>query len=360
MTRPVNRSTEPLMSLLNAGMLLALAACGLLLLTGCPKKEKDGKDGSPEANRDEESATFKGKTLAGWLAELNDKDARAEEKHADKIPRLNTFQTLGTVVPDEPNRNIGLLALAQVLEDQDKDIRELTAEAIRAYGSDAVPIFLAAIKDSKDANVRRNAAAGLSGMWNDRGWSIRRIPGGMPTRPSEEATKPAIPVLGKLLKDPTVCWCAASALIDIGKAGWPTLLKGLPEGDLQTRKAIVNVFWRTQPLCGKAVPGLIEVLKDTKNTDEELRSLLARTLGQMGDDAGEALPVLLALSKSCERDGAAADQAARNIRKIPRTTAPAMIALLKDTDLNVRSRPSMCYALSQKRTRNVWRHSWSC
>jgi HEAT repeat protein len=290
---------------------LALAACGCLVLIGCPRAEK-------KADKD---ASFQGKTLDGWLGQLKRKDEDA---------RLKAAEDLGEVKPDDPGRNIGLLALAQALKDEGKSVREKAAESLRGYGSDAVPVFLAAIKDD-DAVVRRNAAAGLAAMWERPGWPRRGI---IPERPSEEAAEPAIPLLAGLLKDKDreVRWSAARALVGIGPPALPTLLQGVTSGDRQTREIIVNLLSRTSPPVRKAVSALIEVLRDTKNTGEYLRIQVVSVLGQMGDDAGEALPLLLTLSKSADPDGVAAGQAVQRIRKVPRSTAPALIKLLKDPE----------------------------
>jgi HEAT repeat protein len=56
----------------------------------------------------------------------------------------------------------------------------------------------------------------------------------------------------------------------------------------------------------------------------------------MGDEAGEALPALLAASKAEDEGGKAARAALQAIRKAPRSSAPALLPLLKDPEPRVR------------------------
>jgi HEAT repeat protein len=134
-------------------------------------------------------------------------------------------------------------------------------------------------------------------------------------------------------KDGQVRYGAAAALAGMGNVGLPPLVKALKGSDKDTQLKVLQVLQGNHPPTRKAVPAMIEVLK---STDEELRYRAVLVLQGLGNDAGEALPLLLTLSKSTDSDGVAAGQAIQRISKVPRSTAPALIALLKDPEPPVR------------------------
>ena len=287
----------------------------------------------------DKSATFTGKTLADWLIELENEDAQVRQRAVEVF--YNVFHKANRVPEDKADldRNVALQALAYALKDKEEGVRSIAVMALRYFGSDASPVFFAVLKESQDSKVRRNAAQGLRG-----------------------APEAAIPDLSELLlkdRNEQVRSSAADALCGIGQPGRLILLNGLTSGDLQTRKIIVRQLSALFPPTRKEVPALVVVLKDTKNTDEDMLAAIAFALGRMGNDAGEALPALLTLSKNAGPDGKAALRALPAISKAPRSTAPDLITLRGMSNHMSGSRPSRSCATWKKAIRNAWRLSWS-
>lgn len=73
----------------------------------------------------------------------------------------------------------------------------------------------------------------------------------------------------------------------------------------------------------------MELLKDE---DIGLRSDVCKTLGSMGDQAGEAIPALLLASKAQDSGGVAAEEALALIHKAPSSAAPGLLPFLHDAD----------------------------
>jgi HEAT repeat protein len=320
--------------------LLSLAPCALLLLVGCcregdnrqaeqdkapakkaPTDSEKTNDVAAErptpAKADDElkGLSHKGKPLAEWIAQLqdNDKDARikAAEALVDFCDR------------DEPPPEAVLRALAQALRDKDDTVRFVAsgglhrvAKAPRIHEKHFVPLFVDALKD-KDAKVRRRAAEGLEGC------------------------ESAIPALGELLlkdKDAEVRQTVAFVLGRMGKPAVPVLITALKSPDKETRRIAAGAFRQfssDRRDARQAIPVLAELLKED---DKDLRCEVASVLTQLGDPAGEALPALLLASKVPDSGGDQAKAALEQIRKAPRSAAPALIALLKDEEPRIRLR----------------------
>lgn len=126
--------------------------------------------------------------------------------------------------------------------------------------------------------------------------------------------------------------CAATAL-GRSAARRCRLASALQSEDRGVRLSAIHALSRVDPRTRKAAAPLIGVLA---GDDEELRVAAARALGEMGDEAGEAVPALLEASKADDDLGPAARDALQKIRKAPRSTAPALVALLRDAEPHVR------------------------
>lgn len=302
------------MTLTRLRLLLGPAVCGLLLV-GCGDRgvrppAPDDSGIAPAAKKVDEQLAFRGRTLSGWLAILRDKNAKA---------RLEAVTTLGKdyIGLEDPGRPVALQALAHALKDSDETVRSVAAEALRRCGADAVPAFLAAMKDDQDTKVRRTAASGLADLCQYGGAA---------------AAEPAVPRLGEVLmqdKDRQIQWSVAMALGRIGRPAVPALAEAVRSGERGSREAAVNALGRMHPPPRAAVLALVEALK---GGDEALRSQAAFALSGMGDGAGEALPALLTASKGNDDAARVAREAAQKIHKAPRSAAPELIKHLKDAE----------------------------
>jgi HEAT repeat protein len=168
---------------------------------GCGR-ESDTKQANEEAN----ALSYKGKSLADWIAQLQDKDTWTRIKAAQALVEFSNR--------DEQPPEAVLCALAQALRDKDSTVRFVASASFDGspfvrYRKHAVPLLVDALKD-KDANVRRDAARYLGDC------------GG------REQSESIVPALGEALlkdQDAEVRRTAAFALGRIGKPAVPVLIR---------------------------------------------------------------------------------------------------------------------------------------
>ncbi|GAX41682.1 hypothetical protein NIES4075_26790 [Tolypothrix sp. NIES-4075] len=173
-------------------------------------------------------------------------------------------------------------ALIQALKnDKEADVRKDAAEALGRIGekaASAVPALIQALKNDKEANVRLFAASGLRGI-------------------GKEAAS-AVPALAEALKsdkEPDVRSIAVEALGRIGEkaaSAVPTLTEALKndnEADLHSSAA--EALGRIGEKAASAVPTLTEALKNDKEADVRLSA--ADALGSIGEKAASAVPALI-------------------------------------------------------------------
>jgi serine/threonine protein kinase/HEAT repeat protein len=307
----------------------------------------------PKDDGTEQGPSYQGKTLSKWIAQLHAKDANAREEASQVIGRITWRERGGgkgaspafTPAVNDP-KGMLLPALAHAFTSKDDVVkgrsrRLVVGNFLRLYGEKAVPVFMAALKDP-DTEVRWLAVDGLHELITGEG-GVSRVPW---SRLKPAAVKSLIPVLAEVLvkdKDDTVRGVASAALRDVGcqehhsAAVVPILVAALKSEDQRVRESAVGALGGLGAHARKAVPALAELLKEE---DPHFRSLVARSLYYLGhsDATGEAVPALIAATKAQDSGGKAAAEALGRIRKAPRSTAPALLALLKDPEPDIRLR----------------------
>jgi HEAT repeat protein len=120
----------------------------------------------------------------------------------------------------------------------------------------------------------------------------------------------AVPVLKKALQDEHAQYArmlAAQALAKYGskaKEALPALLQALADPDPQVRVDAAAAVWKVEQQAHKALPILVEALRGGKGTGMAASQNRAiHYLRQMGPEAKEAFPALLALWKDAAPQG---------------------------------------------------------
>lgn len=338
--------------------ILSLATCAFVMAMGCENSRGPGQakqdngaaekkantddqkkavapapaPAPAEAKGDAKEPSYEGKPLSAWIVQLGDEDKETRYKAATALGKFELRNVEGS-----HEKVLG--ALGKAIRDKDRTMRFVADESLRGYGQHALPVFLDALKD-KDADVRISAARALGDISN---WQFE---GGLRSfrREAEKdraafpvRTEPVVPALSEALlkdKDSEVRTIASFSLAQFGKEAVPVLITASKTGDAVARKLAVNALGRMTPeYSRKAIPALIELLKEE---DADLRYAVVRTIGVMRNEAGEALPALLTASKSQDQAGKAAREVLKEIHKIPRPLAPALLPFLKDPEPYIR------------------------
>ncbi len=165
--------------------------------------------------------------------------------------------------------------LVSQLADTDFKVREHARDALLRRGAKAVPALVAALNDSSPGN-RGKAAATLARM------------GGQ--------AKDAIPALRQravMDEDESVLESAGEALGKVGRESSETVADMLREldspEDAQRLAAIRAVAWFDDRRAVAPLPGLL------KHPNPKIRAEAAESLGEIGEEAAEALPALMEL-----------------------------------------------------------------
>src|SRR5262249_24718805 len=135
-------------------------------------------------------------------------------------------------------------ALAKLLKDDNKNVRQAVVQVFWQYGAEAVPHLIAAMEDKEDF-IRQQAF-----------WSLNNVQGDL---------KEALPQLAKLMKNDMAQWRQAVVQI-IGRAGegaYPHLIDALKDKDESVRWTAAMSLRNTGAAPKKAVPILLDlVVKD--------------------------------------------------------------------------------------------------
>ena len=222
-----------------------------------------------------QEATYGGRTVAEWVAQLGAPDADARSAAAVALGRLG---------PDAAGAVSGLAAL---LWDDEEEVRANAAWALGQVGPAAVEAvggLVGALFDDSHA-VRGRAAVALG------------------------ALGPSAPLAEEALRD------------------------GLRDGDLATRAAMAGALWCVTADSEEALPVLVELLG---SDNLPARRSAAQALARVGSDADAAVPALL---KALADDGApvraAAARALAALGTADEEVVLALAAAVGDADQEV-------------------------
>ena len=212
-------------------------------------------------------------------------------------------------------------ALAAALKDKDASVRADSAKALREMGeaaADAKPELQEALLDSDGMTVWY-AASALHGMGVVR--------------------TDLMPAYRRLLQDPSCDMRTSAAL---AAREYATVAELLPVALACRRDKDVKVSTKAIQLMGSlmkvkaAVPALVEVLSASPTMD--LREQAARSLGEIGAAAKEAIPALTkALSDREWQVRTAAATALGEMGALARSAVPALKAAAADQEAYVRA-----------------------
>jgi HEAT repeat protein len=299
------------------------------LVLPAPRAARAAEDDDPE---------FQGKKASEYIALLQklaaDKpaDDKAREKNVEK--RRIILDVLELLGPRSPRV---LQAVGKTIrEDPEPDIREAaarwlfrTATKIKDQEIDArdsIDALVTALKADKSAKVREAAAVALDALAKAR-----------------VDIAQALPALLATLKDPAPEPRAAAARA-LGRLGatardaLPALLETVhdPKADPFARRESALALIKIAPDNAQVLSTLTETLAAT-GAPPEVREEVARVLGQLGEKAAPAIPVLAVALKDKNRDlRRAAAAALDQVGPEARVALPVLRQALKDEDRAVR------------------------
>jgi HEAT repeat protein len=238
-------------------------------------------------------------------------------KDADRLVRLDAALDLGLIGPPA---KAAAPALREALNDPDYSVRLRAAASLPRVDPEdaaALPALLEALKDP-DAQVRRLAATAVGDLG--------------------PLAADAVPTLAEALQDPEadVRWAAAEALGHLGttaEAAVPALVEALKDGTV--RAIAADALGGIGEGAEAAVPALTALLRAD---DETLRLTAATALVRIEAPAAEeAAPLFLrALKSSDAMTRRNAEWCLQRLELPARVTVPALTALLREPDANVR------------------------
>lgn len=195
--------------------------------------------------------------------------------HADSPTRLAALNAL-TMVRGEVD--MVLAAMAKAAKASDATTRQLAVRVAGTYGTKAVPLVLAAIKDT-DPIVRNEGLQRLA-----------TLPGDL---------KDALPVLRELMKEasPVTRRLAVQALGRAGNDAVPDLIEALKDADYNVKLVAIRGVRQVGPAAKKAIPQLQDLASGGKK-NLAIRREAIQTLGVMGADAVDPLIGLLKQEQS--------------------------------------------------------------
>jgi len=252
------------------------------------KSKVKGTDKPSEEKEDEPE--YKGETLSHWMELLNSQDP------TKKVEAIMAVGMIGRQAREAES------ALIEALKDQDEDVRWLAAQHLGSIdpGEGAVQPLCDVLKN-KQEGVRVRASAA---------YSLGRI---------RADIRAAVPALSEALdsEDALLRVNAAASLVKIepslNKESLKILLGGLKDSRKYVRNSSIRAIGQMGQDAREAVPELARALKDE---DKWCRLAAAHALEMMGSDAKEAVPALYeALKDEDERLREAARSALDKIQK---------------------------------------------
>jgi HEAT repeat protein len=227
-------------------------------------------------------------------------------QHEDREVRQSAARALG-----ESGSGRAIPALLQALQHKDREVRWSAVGALRHVISEqAIPVLLRALQD-EDKGVRRNAVDVLGHLSSEQ----------------------AIPALLQALQDEDkgVRRSAVRALSDLdGEKAIHALPQVLQHEDREVRQSTVDGLGHLS--SEQAIPALLQALQDE---DKNIRWRAARALGELGSE--QAIPALLQTLQ--DEDKNIRWRAARALGELgSEQTIPALLQALKHEEREVRRR----------------------
>lgn len=251
-----------------------------------------------------EEATYEGRMVSDWVGDLSSSEPEVCRAACWVLGRLGA--RAAEAAP----------ALGRALSDESPEVRSQAALSLGAMGAEGAAVLVEALQDA-DSLARSEAARGLSYL-----------------RPPPDA---AVPGLIPMLRDPDVDVrsCAARALALIGpgaKDALPALTNRLADPDKKVAAAAGEAI---VGLGREARPEIVRIARMVE--DEERLEVVARVLTGLGQEAEDAVPVLVEWLRSCEpRMRYHRCEIAVTVAAIGRTGPRALVALMGDPDLELR------------------------
>jgi HEAT repeat protein len=262
--------------------------------------------------------------------------------HKDAQVRREAAAVLGTLTGVGVRDAGATEDLARLLQDDNAEVRAEAAHTLNEIGPAARGALKPLVQGLRDKNpaVRLEIVRALGGIGPDAG----RAAGELRAMFKEGDVALRVEVLralGKIgpgaavalpealaaLQDEELAGEAASALSQLGKAAVPGLLPLLRDKkDLQEQ--IVSILGRLGPDAGDAVPTLVDLLKEAQGS---LRLALIVALGDIGPAAKSAVPLLLPLL--ADKDEETRAKAALSLGRIaaePGQVIPVLLRTLKE------------------------------
>jgi HEAT repeat protein len=208
-----------------------------------------------------------GEAVAALAKAAQDADLRVRWAAVDALGRLG------------PAAQPAVPALRAALRDEHPSLRAVAGQALGEIGPgarDAMPALAEGLRDG-EPQVRRQAA-----------WSLAKLGG-----PGTPQARKVVRILTDGLTDPWEWGATLAVLVQLRADSVPALIDALKRGDVQVRKAAVNLFLQLSPdEYRPAVPALVDALKDS---DGYVRFRAAVALIPLGAEARAALPALDAM-----------------------------------------------------------------
>lgn len=191
----------------------------------------------------------------------------------------------------EAERTLALETAAVGIGDSSCAVRHYSRKSLTALGAEAIPVLKAALADTQIDKLQA-ACLALYDMGYRRG----------KTETLPENIDETLPGITRALKHDSyvVREAAAMACRGLGPAAAPALpqiIELLDDEEYSVANAAVYAVAAVDPTGGESVPALVKAL-DSKH---DLREFICVELGNMGQNAGPAVPTLARLVKS-DRD----------------------------------------------------------
>lgn len=208
------------------------------------------------------------------------------------------------LTPDD--RKLALTAAATGIGDSSGAVRHYSQKVLASLGEDAIPLVNAALTD---ANIDKVQAAALA--VDDMGGKGKR------NDPLPAGVDVVVPALIKALQHDSYVVREAAAMAcrglgTVAAPALPQLIALLQEDEFSVANAAVHAVAAADPSGKESVPALVAAL-DSKH---DLREFICVELGEMGQNAADAVPALAKLVDTDRNNWHAGNAACKALMKI--------------------------------------------